>query len=99
MWGDFLAERIDAPGAEARLRSSYADRGERFLKLIERELQESAYARLLHHAGIAPADVAYSENGMLDLLHGLGLSWQKTRPVHPQADPKAQAAFKKSSRR
>jgi transposase len=43
--------------------------------------------------------VSYSENGMLDLLHGLGLSWQKTRPVHPQADPKAQAAFKKSSRR
>ena len=42
---------------------------------------------------------SYSENGMLDLLHGLGLSWQKTRPVHPQADPKAQLAFKKSSRR
>ena len=39
--------------------------------------------------------VSYSENGMLDLLHGLNLSWQKTRPVHPQADPKAQAAFKK----
>jgi transposase len=43
--------------------------------------------------------VRYSENGMLDLLHGLDLSWQKTRPVHPQADPKAQMAFKKSSRR
>jgi transposase len=43
--------------------------------------------------------VSYSENGMLDLLHGLNLSWQKTRPVHPQADPKAQAAFKKSFRR
>jgi transposase len=43
--------------------------------------------------------VSYSENGMLDLLHGLGLSWQKTRPVHPQANPKAQMAFKKSSRR
>ena len=43
--------------------------------------------------------VSYSENGMLDLLHGLDLSWQKTRPVHPQADPKAQQAFKKSSRR
>jgi len=42
--------------------------------------------------------VAYSENGMLRLLHDLGLSWQKTRPVHPQADPKAQQAFKKSSR-
>ncbi len=36
-----------------------------------------------------------SENGMLDLLHGLGLSWQKTRPLHPQANPKAQAAFGK----
>jgi putative transposase len=43
--------------------------------------------------------VSYSENGMLDLLHGLDLSWQKTRPVHPQANPKAQMAFKKSSRR
>jgi transposase len=42
--------------------------------------------------------VAYSENGMLRLLHDLGLSWQKTRPVHPQADPKAQETFKKSSR-
>ena len=43
--------------------------------------------------------VSYSENGMLRLLHELGLSWQKTRPVHPQADLKAQQAFKKSSRR
>lgn len=43
--------------------------------------------------------VSYSENGMLRLLHDLDLSWQKTRPVHPQADPKAQEAFKKSSRR
>jgi len=41
--------------------------------------------------------VTYSENGMLDLLHGLDLSWQKTRPVHPQANPKAQQAFKKTS--
>ena len=43
--------------------------------------------------------VTYSENGMLRLLHDLGLSRQKTRPVHPQADPRAQEAFKKSSRR
>ena len=43
--------------------------------------------------------VAYSENGMLRLLHELGLSWQKTRPAHPQADPKAQQTFKKNSRR
>ena len=41
--------------------------------------------------------ISYSENGMLDLLHGLDLSWQKTRPVHPQADPKAQQTFKKTS--
>ena len=41
--------------------------------------------------------VSYSENGMLDLLHGLDLSWQKTRPVHPQANLKAQQTFKKTS--
>jgi transposase len=40
-------------------------------------------------------DVRYSENGMLRLLHGLDLSWQKARPVHPEADPKAQERFKK----
>jgi transposase len=43
--------------------------------------------------------VAYSENGMLRLLHDLGLSWQKARPVHPEADRKAQLRFKKNSRR
>jgi transposase len=43
--------------------------------------------------------VAYSENGMLRLLHDLGLSWRKTRPIRPEADLKAQAHFKKNSRR
>jgi transposase len=43
--------------------------------------------------------VLYSENGMLRLLHDLDLSWQKARPMHPEADRKAQEAFKKSSRR
>jgi putative transposase len=43
--------------------------------------------------------VVYSENGMLRLLHDLDLSWQKARPIHPEADRKAQEAFKKSSRR
>ena len=38
----------------------------------------------------------YSENGILKVLHGLGLSWQKARPVHPAADREAQAAFKKN---
>ena len=43
--------------------------------------------------------VVYSENGMLRLLHDLDLSWQKARPIHPEADRKAQARFKKNSRR
>jgi transposase len=43
--------------------------------------------------------VSYTENGMLRLLHDPGLSWQKARPVHPEADLKAQARFKKNSRR
>jgi transposase len=41
--------------------------------------------------------VAYSENGMLRRLHDLGLSWQKARPIHPEADRKAQETFKKTS--
>jgi transposase len=41
--------------------------------------------------------VTYSENGMLRLLHDLGLSWQKARPIHPEADLNTQARFKKNS--
>jgi transposase len=40
--------------------------------------------------------VVHSETGMLRLLHSLDLSWQKARPVHPEADLKAQARFKKA---
>ena len=40
--------------------------------------------------------VRYSETGMLRLLKGLDLSWQKARPVHPEADPRAQERFKKA---
>src|SRR5215207_1566516 len=39
--------------------------------------------------------VRYGESGMLKLLKSLDLSWQKARPVHPEADPVAQARFKK----
>src|SRR5215203_1789864 len=39
--------------------------------------------------------VRYAENGMLRLLKSLDLSWQKARPVHPEADPRAQERFKK----
>ena len=39
--------------------------------------------------------VRYREAGMLRLLKGLDLSWQKARPVHPEADLAAQERFKK----
>ena len=39
--------------------------------------------------------VRYGETGMLRLLKSLDLSWQKARPVHPEADVKAQERFKK----
>jgi putative transposase len=42
--------------------------------------------------------VRYSESGIRRVLHGLDLSWQKARPVHPAADPKAQERFKKTCR-
>ena len=40
--------------------------------------------------------VRYGETGMLKLLKGLDLSWQKARPIHPEADLKAQERFKKT---
>src|SRR4051812_2948474 len=40
----------------------------------------------------------YGESGGRRLLRGLDLSWREARPVHPQADPKAQERFKKSCR-
>lgn len=39
--------------------------------------------------------VTYRESGMLRLVKSLGLSWQKTRPRHPEADPAKAKAFKK----
>lgn len=65
----------------------------------ERDGASAWTARDLCQIVLGRFGVRYSENGMLDLPHGLNLSWQKTRPVHPQADPRAQAAFKKSPRR
>ena len=40
--------------------------------------------------------VRYSESGLWRLLQSLDMSLQKPRPVHPEADPAAQAAFKKT---
>ena len=58
----------------------------------ERDGVSSWTAKDLCRIALDRLGVSYNENGMLDLLHGLGLSWQKTRPVHPQANPKAQRA-------
>jgi transposase len=41
-------------------------------------------------------EVRYSESGIRRLLRGLDLSWQKARPVHPEADPRAQERFRKT---
>ncbi len=39
--------------------------------------------------------VRYGASGMARLMQRLDLSRQKARPVHPEADPKAQERFKK----
>jgi len=42
--------------------------------------------------------IRYSESGVRRVLRGLDPSWQETRPIHPEADPRAQERFKKSCR-
>jgi transposase len=42
--------------------------------------------------------VRYSESGVRRLLHGLDLSWQKARPVRPEADVRARERFEKTCR-
>jgi len=42
--------------------------------------------------------VNYSISGAHRLMQTMGLSYQKTRPSHPKADPKARERFKKASR-
>jgi transposase len=61
----------------------------------KRDGRSSWTAKDLCHLVEQRFGVTYSENGMLRLLHGLELSWQKTRPIHPQADRQAQAQDKK----
>ncbi len=39
-------------------------------------------------------EVRYAETGMLRLIKGLDLSWQKARPRHPQASRREQDRFK-----
>ena len=43
--------------------------------------------------------VSYRPGGMRGLVKGLHLSWQKTRPRHPQANAAEQKAFKDPMRR
>jgi transposase len=64
---------------------------------IEKDGLSSWTAKDLCRIVAARYEVSYSENGMLNLLKTLDLSWQKTRPVDPKADLRAQADFKKNS--
>ena len=63
---------------------------------LERDGRVAWRARDLGALVEARFGVRYGESGMLKLLKGLDLSGQKTRPVHPEADPKAQERFKKT---
>jgi transposase len=65
---------------------------------LERDGRVAWRARDLRDLVERRSGVRYGESGMLRLLHGLDLSWQKARPVHPEADPKAQERFKKTCR-
>ena len=40
-------------------------------------------------------DKAFHPSSLSRVLERLDLSWQKTRPVHPEANPKAQERFRK----
>ena len=55
--------------------------------------QEEAFRQLLARQ----FGVAYSLNGVYDLLKRLGLVWMSARALKPYADPVAQAEFKKTS--
>lgn len=41
---------------------------------------------------------AFHPSSLSRVLRRLDLSWQKARPVHPEADPKAQERFRKKGR-
>jgi transposase len=62
---------------------------------LERDGSVAWRARDLYDVVERRFGVRYAENGILRLLRSLDLSWQKARPVHPKADPIAQARFKK----
>src|SRR3954469_20182712 len=62
---------------------------------LERDGRLAGRARDLCALVEARFGVRYRESGTLRLPKGLDLSWQKTRPVHPEADPRAQERFKK----
>jgi transposase len=56
--------------------------------------------RIVDVAGLIEArtGVRYSISRTHRIMQAMNLSYQKTRPVHPKADPRAQRTFKKSSR-
>jgi transposase len=65
---------------------------------LERDGRVAWRARDLREPVERRFGVRYSESGVGRLLRGLDLSWQETRPIHPEADPRAQERFKKTCR-
>ena len=65
---------------------------------LERDGRVAWRARDLRELVERRFGVRYGESGIRRLLRGLDLSWQKARPVHPEADPRAQERFRKSCR-
>jgi len=58
---------------------------------------DGSIGRLRRSGGIVLGDaVIPAPLPIRKLLKGLDLSWQKTRPVHPEADPRAQERFEKT---
>ena len=77
-------------GQQAALKAAMVLRGPN----LERDGCVAWRARDLRALVEERVGVRYGESGMLKRLKGLDLSWQKARPVHPEADPRAQERLK-----
>lgn len=94
-----VAGLAEQPGRGAKRRLSAEQ--ERELKALIAQAQarrgggsltgEEIRALVLEHFG-----VEYSLSGLYLVLHRAGLSWISARSKHPQRDPEAQEAFKKT---
>jgi transposase len=98
-----VAGLYDKPKAGRRPRLASAEQGELKAAILAGPPAESgrsswtlpALCRLVEER----FGKRYSKRGMAGVVTRLGLSKQKTRPVHPERDAKAQTAFKEGALR